>query len=163
MITRIWCFSSCFHVLCHQSILQQEVETRKHVLTSLCYRKTKAHDQGRSLGFGVWLVVFKFYSPSTLHNKRWSAHTVDPTPLRTPTMVVVRAELTMVHKNMVKLRTMPITNERTRITKKYNELLCKRGHGSLLDQLKRNLRFARTLLLINYPWEISQYIYKHIQ
>lgn len=51
-------------------------------------------------------------------------HTVDPTPLRTPTIVVVRAELTMVHKNMVKLRTMPITNERIRITKKYKELLC---------------------------------------
>lgn len=27
--------------------------------------------------------------------------TVDPTPLRTPTIVVVRAELTIVHKNMV--------------------------------------------------------------
>jgi hypothetical protein len=51
-------------------------------------------------------------------------HTVDPTPLRTPTIVVVRAELTIVHKNMVKLRTMPITNEIIRIAKKYRELLC---------------------------------------
>jgi hypothetical protein len=49
---------------------------------------------------------------------------VDPTPLRTPTMVVVRAELTMVHKNIVKLRTMPIINEITRITKNDKELLC---------------------------------------
>lgn len=49
--------------------------------------------------------------------------TVDPTPLRTPTIVVVRAEFTMVHKNIVKLRTIPITNERRKRTKKENELL----------------------------------------
>jgi hypothetical protein len=46
---------------------------------------------------------------------------VEPTPLRTPTIVVVKAELTIVHKNMVKLRTMPITNERIRITKNEKE------------------------------------------
>jgi len=46
---------------------------------------------------------------------------VETTPLRTPTIVVVKAELTIVHKNMVKLRTMPITNERIRIIKNEKE------------------------------------------
>lgn len=139
-----------------------------------------ASTSNSSLGglfFFCWYLAYEYHTPPVVlmtnpvtfkactctPPSRTKPRVVDPTPLRTPTMVVVRAELTMVHKNMVKLRTMPITNERTRITKKYNELLCKQRHGSLLDQLKRNLRFARTLLLINHPWEISQYIYKHIQ
>lgn len=50
--------------------------------------------------------------------------TVEPTPLRTPTIVVVRAELTMVHKNIVKLRTIPMISERTSSIKKDSELLC---------------------------------------
>ena len=33
--------------------------------------------------------------------------------MSTPTMVVVSAELQMVHQNMVKLRTMPMTSEMT--------------------------------------------------
>ena len=37
--------------------------------------------------------------------------TVVKTPLSTPTMVVVSAELQMVHQNMVKLRTIPMTSE----------------------------------------------------
>lgn len=48
--------------------------------------------------------------------------TVETIPLRTPTIVVVvKAELTIVHKNMLKLRTMPITNARIRITKNEKE------------------------------------------
>ena len=50
--------------------------------------------------------------------------TVDPTPLRTPTIVVVRAEFTIVHQNMVKLRMIPITREMTRITLNDREAVC---------------------------------------
>ena len=50
--------------------------------------------------------------------------TVDPTPLRTPTIVVVRAEFTIVHQSMVKLRTIPITREMTRITLNDREAVC---------------------------------------
>lgn len=82
-----------------------------------------------------WLLEdskFSFPNHPNLYkrNLRYSMHTVEPTPLRTPTIVVVKAELTMVHKNMVKLRAMPITNERIRMAKKYKELLCIQGRIS---------------------------------
>lgn len=51
-------------------------------------------------------------------------HTVDPTPFKTPTIVVVKAELTIVHKNMVKLRAMPMIREAARIIKNDRDELC---------------------------------------
>ena len=55
-------------------------------------------------------------------------------------MVVVRAELTMVHKNMVKLRTMPIINEITRITKNDKELLCNKKTDCKLEITKSKMQ-----------------------
>lgn len=60
-------------------------------------------------------VTFKACT-STPPNKT-NPSVVEPTPFSTPTIVVVKAEFTIVHKNMVKLRMIPITNERMRTTK----------------------------------------------
>lgn len=50
--------------------------------------------------------------------------------MRTPTIVVVKAEFTIVHQNIVKFRMMPIINDRTRIRRNVNEYACHVGKTS---------------------------------
>lgn len=73
--------------------------------------------------------------------------TVEPTPLSTPTIVVVRAELTMVQRNMVKFSTMPIIRDNTTMRVKFQDTICTNfdvisGSGTFCS--------AQTVKLLNY-------------
>lgn len=48
-------------------------------------------------------------------------------------MVVVKAELTMVHQNIVKLRMIPITIERIKMTRNVKEFACNEGEKDVVS------------------------------
>lgn len=103
--------------------------SQQHKSKGLSYRKKQVSYIYLTFQINKLIIIYK---------RKISIHTVDPTPFRTPTIVVVRAELTIVHRNMVKLRAIPMIREVVRITKNDREELCStvQNHITIFNQMK---------------------------